>query len=180
MIVLFHGAPAGRRGRQGHPCRGTFAELGMLLVPTPSWPRRGSGTTTPRGMSRTLLHVVADWPGHFPNGAAIVEAAGARRRRRGRALPRSARGETPLHWAASCNDVAVLDALLDVGADIEAPGSVLRRRAAALGRDRLRAVGRGAAPGAAAARNDARRPGDAGPDGCPRARPRERQAAGRR
>jgi ankyrin repeat protein len=33
--------------------------------------------------------------------------------------------ETPLHWAASCNDVAVLDALLDAGADIEAPGSVL-------------------------------------------------------
>jgi ankyrin repeat protein len=29
-----------------------------------------------------------------------------------------------LHWAASSDDVAVLDALLDAGADIEAPGAV--------------------------------------------------------
>lgn len=32
--------------------------------------------------------------------------------------------ETALHWAASSDDVAVLDALLDHGADIEAPGAV--------------------------------------------------------
>ena len=31
--------------------------------------------------------------------------------------------ETPLHWAASSDDVEVLDALLDGGADIEAPGA---------------------------------------------------------
>jgi ankyrin repeat protein len=30
-----------------------------------------------------------------------------------------------LHWAASSDDVAALDALLDAGADIEAPGAVL-------------------------------------------------------
>ncbi len=33
--------------------------------------------------------------------------------------------ETPLHWAASCDDVDVLDALLDRGADIEADGAVI-------------------------------------------------------
>src|SRR5207244_81127 len=33
--------------------------------------------------------------------------------------------ETPLHWAASSDDVAVLDALLDAGTDIEAPGAVI-------------------------------------------------------
>lgn len=33
--------------------------------------------------------------------------------------------ETPLHWAASNDDVGVLDALLDGGADIEARGAVL-------------------------------------------------------
>lgn len=32
--------------------------------------------------------------------------------------------ETALHWAASSDDVAVLDALLDHGADIEATGAV--------------------------------------------------------
>src|SRR5205807_5308699 len=33
--------------------------------------------------------------------------------------------ETPLHWAASNDDLAALDALLDHGADIEAPGAVI-------------------------------------------------------
>ena len=33
--------------------------------------------------------------------------------------------ETPLHWAASSDDVAALDALLDAGADIEAGGAVI-------------------------------------------------------
>ena len=33
--------------------------------------------------------------------------------------------ETPLHWAASSDDLAALDALLDAGADIEAPGAVI-------------------------------------------------------
>jgi ankyrin repeat protein len=33
--------------------------------------------------------------------------------------------ETPLHWAASSDDVVVLDALLDAGADLEAPGAVI-------------------------------------------------------
>jgi ankyrin repeat protein len=33
--------------------------------------------------------------------------------------------ETPLHWAASSDDVAVLDALLLAGADIDADGAVI-------------------------------------------------------
>jgi ankyrin repeat protein len=33
--------------------------------------------------------------------------------------------ETPLHWAASSDDVGVLDALVAAGADVEAPGSVI-------------------------------------------------------
>jgi ankyrin repeat protein len=79
-----------------------------------------------RGGVRTLLHIVADWPGHFPNGARTVAAliaAGAEVN----APPihaHAAHQETPLHWAASSDDVAVLDALLDGGADIEAPGAV--------------------------------------------------------
>ena len=33
--------------------------------------------------------------------------------------------ETPLHWAASSDDVAVLEALIAVGADLDAEGSVI-------------------------------------------------------
>jgi hypothetical protein len=78
----------------------------------------------PMPASRTLLHVAADWPGHFPNGAATVEmlveaGADVNARFDGRHT------ETPLHWAASSDDVEVLDALLDRGADIESPGSVI-------------------------------------------------------
>ncbi len=80
-----------------------------------------------RGVSRTLLHVVADWPGHFPHGPSIVAtliAAGADAN--AAVLHREPTGspETALHWAASTDDVDVLDALLDGGADLEAPGAV--------------------------------------------------------
>lgn len=79
------------------------------------------------GVGRTLLHVVADWPGHFPRAADIVAVligagvpvdAGLEHPRRGGAP------ETALHWAASSDDLAVLDALLDGGADLEAPGAI--------------------------------------------------------
>lgn len=75
-------------------------------------------------VSRTLLHVATDWPGHFPNGAAsiaVLVAAGADVNARCRGAHR----ETPLHWAASSDDVDVLDALIDAGADIEAGGGVI-------------------------------------------------------
>ena len=79
------------------------------------------------GTSRTLLHVVADWPGHFPDGATTVAALVAAGADVNGALIHSDPHrfpETPLHWAASSDDVAVLDALVDAGADIEAPGAV--------------------------------------------------------
>jgi hypothetical protein len=80
-----------------------------------------------RGVSRTLIHVVADWPGHFPNGSgtvAVLVAGGADVNARVVHPGTHGSPETALHWAASSNDVAVLDALLDAGADIEAPGAV--------------------------------------------------------
>ncbi|MFC4852057.1 ankyrin repeat domain-containing protein [Actinophytocola glycyrrhizae] len=82
--------------------------------------RSADGTTC----ARTLLHVVADWPGHFPDGPATVAALVAA----GAEVDAPFEGghrETPLHWAASCDDVGVLDALLDAGADIDAPGAVI-------------------------------------------------------
>jgi hypothetical protein len=74
--------------------------------------------------SRSLLHIATDWPGHYPNGPAVIAAlveAGADVNARFV----GPHNETPLHWAASSNDVAVLDALIDAGADIEAAGGVI-------------------------------------------------------
>jgi len=102
---------------------GDLTSLEQLLAEHPGLASSRLGDDDPEGMSRTLLHVVTDWPGHFPNGAATVTAlvaAGAEVNARFR----GPHEETPLHWAASCDDVEVLDALLDAGADIEAPGAV--------------------------------------------------------
>lgn len=72
---------------------------------------------------RTLLHLLAELPGHNPNAAAIVQALAEA----GADLDAPAVGmwhcEAPLHWAASNDDVALIDALLDAGADIEREGS---------------------------------------------------------
>jgi ankyrin repeat protein len=73
---------------------------------------------------RTLLHVVTDWPGHFPRAAeSVTVLAGAGADVNARFV--GPHRETPLHWAASCDDVAAIDALLDAGADIEARGAVI-------------------------------------------------------
>ncbi len=105
---------------------GDLAALGRLLAEHPGLAaarivrRSTSGGTG----THTVLHVVTDWPGHFPNGPATVAALVAA----GADVNAPASGphaETPLHWAASSDDVAVLDALLDAGANIEAPGAVI-------------------------------------------------------
>jgi uncharacterized protein len=71
-----------------------------------------------------VLGAATDWPGHFPNvGETIrlVIAAGADVN--GRCS--GPHTETPLHGAASSDDLEALDALLDAGADIEASGAVI-------------------------------------------------------
>jgi hypothetical protein len=103
---------------------GDIPALRRLLAERPGLAAARLGDDDPGGMSRALLHVATDWPGHFPNGAATVAVlveAGADVNARFR----GPHAETPLHWAASSNDVEVLDALLDAGADIEAPGGVI-------------------------------------------------------
>ena len=74
---------------------------------------------------RTLLHVATDWPGYFKNGVQTVIALIAAGADVNAPFTGPYHAETPLHWAASSDDVAVLDALLDAGADIEASGSVI-------------------------------------------------------
>jgi ankyrin repeat protein len=73
---------------------------------------------------RTLLHVATDWPGHFPNNMETIAALVASGADVNAAFA-GRHSETPLHWAASSNDVGVIDVLLDHGANIEARGSVI-------------------------------------------------------
>ena len=103
---------------------GDLPALTRLLAENPWLATARLGDDDPGGMSRTLLHVATDWPGHFPGVGATVAGLVAG----GADVDARFRGphdETPLHWAASSDDVEALDALLDAGADIEAPGAVL-------------------------------------------------------
>lgn len=104
---------------------GDAARLQALLDANPGLAR--GRIVDDKGVARTLLHVAADWPGHFPNAArtiAILAEAGAELDAVVRPFCAGGAEETPLHWAASSNDVAVIDALLDAGANMEAPGAI--------------------------------------------------------
>ena len=102
---------------------GDAASLQQLLHKHPRLATARLGAPE-RGQSRTLLHVVTDWPGHVPDAATKVAAlVGAGADVNARCT--GPRTETPLHWAASSDDIDALDALLDVGADIEADGAVI-------------------------------------------------------
>jgi hypothetical protein len=103
---------------------GDLSTLKRLLAEHPHLATAWIDKNHPCRQSRSLLHIATDWPGHCPNGPAVVAAlvqAGADVNARFV----GSHVETPLHWAASGNDVAVIDALVDAGADIEASGGVI-------------------------------------------------------
>jgi ankyrin repeat protein len=70
---------------------------------------------------RTPLHAAADWPGYFPNAPAAVaillEMGADPNDDTGADHP-----ETPLHWAASTDDVDVAVELVNGGSNLETPG----------------------------------------------------------
>ncbi|WP_433799054.1 ankyrin repeat domain-containing protein [Actinomycetospora sp. CA-084318] len=104
--------------------QGDLSALRRLLDEHPGLAATRIGSADPGAMSRTLLHVATDWPGHHPRVAKVIALLVDR----GADVDARFAGpheETPLHWAASCDDVEAVDALLDAGADIEAPGAVL-------------------------------------------------------
>lgn len=107
--------------------QGDVDELERLLLDNPGLAR---ATVTRRAhggcaaYSYPLLGMATDWPGNFPKVAASIRlllAHGADVNARAQ----HARGESPLHGAASSDDLQALDALLDAGADLEAPGAVI-------------------------------------------------------
>jgi ankyrin repeat protein len=99
---------------------GDLSTLGRILAENPDL--ANAQIAGRKGGYRTPLHVVADWPGYFPDGPAMVRlllVSGADPNGGADGLGRQ---ETPLHWAASSDDVDVAEALIDGGADIEAQG----------------------------------------------------------
>jgi uncharacterized protein len=101
---------------------GDVAALRQLLDREPSISK--GRIVDPKGASRTLLHVAADWPGHFPNVAQTIGLLIERGADPDAPMVGGNAPEKPLHWAASSNDVDALNALLDGGANIESPGAI--------------------------------------------------------
>ena len=100
---------------------GDVHTLEQLLTARPDLTR----IRVPGHRGRTLLHIATDWPGYLPDAHRSVQLLierGADPNVRG---DDHGGGETPLHWAASNDDVDVARSLLDGGADPEAPnGSI--------------------------------------------------------
>lgn len=99
---------------------GDVSALTALLAAHPDLATERIGSVSE---NRSSLHVATDWPGHFPDVAATVAllvSAGADVDARFAGAHR----ETPLHWAASSDDVPAIDALVAAGADLESYGGV--------------------------------------------------------
>ncbi|MGW7075207.1 ankyrin repeat domain-containing protein [Streptomyces sp. NPDC054871] len=104
--------------------KGDVPALGQLLADRPSLATSLISQDGPAAGRRSLLHIATDWPGHHPHAGEVIAtlvAAGADPDARFV----GAHTETPLHWAASNDDVTALDALIAAGADIEADGAVI-------------------------------------------------------
>jgi ankyrin repeat protein len=120
-LTLPHGDPVAV-GLTSAIQRGDLGLLGQLLAERPELATaRMIGRRGPEGGWRTPLHVCADWPGYFPGApeavARLVDAGADPDAGSGGDRP-----ETPLHWAASTDDVEVATALIDAGARLTTPG----------------------------------------------------------
>jgi uncharacterized protein len=96
--------------------RGDLDRLVELLAADP-------GLAASRIDSLPPLHIYANAPGHRPNPVGVVNALVAAGADIDAHAMDTWHHETALHWAASNDDVELIDALLDAGADIEHPGS---------------------------------------------------------
>jgi hypothetical protein len=108
-------------GLKGAIQAGDLVQLDQLLVDNPGLAR--ARIERKNGTSHTLLHLATDWPGYFPHGPAMVKVLIAGGADPDAPIRGGRHAETPLHWAASSDDVKVAAALLDGGADIEAVGA---------------------------------------------------------
>lgn len=103
---------------------GKVHDLQRLLAANPDLATARLGDDDQDGMNRTLLHVATDWPGFYPEVAETITAlvqAGADVNARFHGPHQ----ETPLHWAASSDDIDALNALIENGADLNPDGGVI-------------------------------------------------------
>lgn len=120
-LTLAHGDPVAVELTSGiHD--GDLDALRRLLAEQPELASvRMIGRKGLEGGWRNPLHVAADWPGYFPAAPAavglLIEAGADPNDDTGGDCP-----ETPLHWAASTDDVDVAVALIDGGAALETTG----------------------------------------------------------
>jgi ankyrin repeat protein len=123
--IATYDAPASPAAVPHHSARDGSAALRGAMLGLPELGVAGLATSwisDRKGGGRSLLHVVTDWPGYFLDGPAVARLlldAGADPNAAGRG---GRFAETPLHWAASSDDVDVAAVLIDGGADLEAPG----------------------------------------------------------
>ena len=120
-LTLPHGDPVAIE-LTGVIHRGDLAALSRMLAERPELASaRMIGRRGLEGGWRTPLHAATDWPGYFPAAPATV----------GQLLEAGAdpnddsggdRPETPLHWAASTDDVDVAVVLIEGGARLDTPG----------------------------------------------------------
>lgn len=102
--------------------RGDLDNLQRLVTTRPELASaRMIGRNGLEGGWQTPLHATAGWPGYYPNAPAavglLIRAGAAPNDDTGGDQP-----ETPLHWAASNDDLEVAVALIDGGANLETPG----------------------------------------------------------
>ena len=120
-LTLPHGDPvAGKLITAIHG--GDLAELKRLVAARPELASvRMIGRKGSAGGWRTPLHAAADWPGYFPAApdavAFLLESGADPNDDTGGDRP-----ETPLHWAASTDDLEVADALIGGGSHLDTPG----------------------------------------------------------
>ncbi len=90
--------------------------VGRLLSDNPDLAR---ARFVARGGSGSALHFVTDWPDYFPKGPDIVHLLVDAGADPNATTTGPGKPETPLHYAASSDDVDVAAALIDRGADLE-------------------------------------------------------------
>lgn len=101
---------------------GDFRALVNIIEENPDLATAYIGTPTE---ARTLLHITTDHPGKLRNVTALIHVivfAGADVNAR---FIGAQHQETPMHWAASCDDVSAINALMDQNADENATGGVI-------------------------------------------------------